>query len=200
LERLQLLPVSQRASPAHRAALPRRPSIRSSNIHILDIKADPKQPALIRTVDAEELAERAGYSRPHTVHCGPEGIYVRALGNAEDQRPVKVFLMDHETFDVRGQWELDHGIQELAYDFWWHLGYDTMVTSEWATPDMFENGLVPEKILGTQYGHRLHFWDLPKRRHAQEIDLGEEQQLVFELPPGARPDEGLRSGCDSGSP
>ena len=79
--------------------------------------------------------------------------------------------MDHETFDVRGRWELDRGPQELAYDFWWHLGYDTMVTSEWGTPDMFENGLIPEKILGSEYGHRLHFWDLLKRRHVQEIDL-----------------------------
>jgi hypothetical protein len=26
--------------------------------------------------------------------------------------------------------EVDHGPQELAYDMWWHLGYDGMVTSE----------------------------------------------------------------------
>jgi len=54
--------------------------------------------------------------------------------------------MDHECFDVLGRWELDRGPQELAYDFWWHLGYDTMVSSEWGTPDMFEDGLIPEKI------------------------------------------------------
>ena len=77
--------------------------------------------------------------------------------------------------------------QELAYDFWWHLGYDTMVTSEWGTPDMFENGLVPEKLLGSDYGHRIHFWDLLKRRHVQEIDLGKEYQLVFELRPAHDP-------------
>ena len=64
--------------------------------------------------------------------------------------------MDHECFDVLGRWELDRGPQELAYDFWWHLGYDTMVSSEWGTPDMFEDGLIPEKILGSEYGHRLH--------------------------------------------
>jgi hypothetical protein len=54
--------------------------------------------------------------------------------------------MDHETFDVLGRWEVDRGPQELAYDLWWHLGHDTMVTSEWGTPDMFENGLVPELL------------------------------------------------------
>lgn len=163
------------------------PGIRSSRLHILDTKPDPKQPKLIRTIEAEELAERAGYSRPHTVHCGPEGIYVSALANARGEQPGGVFLMDHETFDVRGQWELDRGPQKLAYDFWWHLGYDTMVTSEWGTPDMFEDGLIPEQILGARYGHRVHFWDLHKRRHVQEIDLGEEYQLVFELRPAHDP-------------
>jgi selenium-binding protein 1 len=163
------------------------PGIRSSRLHIADIKPDPKQPKLVRTIEAEELAERAGYSRPHTVHCGPEGIYVSALANDQGERPGGVFLMDHETFDVRGQWELDRGPQEFAYDFWWHLGYDTMVTSEWGTPDMFEDGLIPEQILCAKYGRRLHFWDLHKRRHVQEIDLGEEHQLVFELRPAHDP-------------
>ena len=59
------------------------PGLRSSNIHILDTKADPRSPKLVKVIEAKEIAERAGYSRPHTVHCGPEGIYVSALGNAE---------------------------------------------------------------------------------------------------------------------
>lgn len=163
------------------------PGIRSSNLHILDTKPDPAHPKLVRTIEAAELAKRAGYSRPHTVHCGPEGIYVSALGNAEGKAPGGVFLMDPETFEVLGRWELDRGPQELAYDFWWHLGYDTMVTSEWGTPASFENGLIPEKILGSEYGHHLHFWDLHKRRHIQEIDLGKDYQLVFELRPAHDP-------------
>ena len=95
--------------------------------------------------------------------------------------------MDHETFEVLGRWEVDRGPQQFAYDFWWHLGYDTMVTSEWGTPDMFEDGLIPEKILGAQYGRRLHFWDLHKRKHVQEIDFGDKYQLVFELRPAHDP-------------
>jgi methanethiol oxidase len=95
--------------------------------------------------------------------------------------------MDHETFDVRGQWEMDRGPQYFAYDAWWHLGHDTMVTSEWGTPDTFENGLVPEVLLGSKYGRRLHFWDLTRRKHLQEIDFGAESQLVFELRPAHDP-------------
>jgi len=62
-----------------------------------------------------------------------------------------------------------------------------MVTSEWGTPDTFENGLVPEILLGSKYGRRLHFWDFTKRTHLQEIDFGEEHQLVFELRPAHDP-------------
>src|SRR5262249_8271999 len=63
------------------------PGLRSSNIHVFDTKPDARTPKLVRTISAAELAERAGYSRPHTVHCGPEGIYISALGNAEGKGP-----------------------------------------------------------------------------------------------------------------
>jgi len=79
------------------------PGLRSSRIHILDTKPDAKNPKIVKVIEPEEVAERAGYSRPHTVHCGPEGIYVAALGNREGKGPGGIFLMDHETFDVRGQ-------------------------------------------------------------------------------------------------
>jgi selenium-binding protein 1 len=62
-----------------------------------------------------------------------------------------------------------------------------MVTSEWGTPDTFENGLVPDLLLGAKYGRKLHFWDFTKRRHIQEIDFGDEYQLVFELRPAHDP-------------
>jgi methanethiol oxidase len=163
------------------------PGLRSSNIHVLDTKPDPRAPRIVRTIGAQEVIERAGYSRTHTVHCGPDGIYVTAMGNTSGKGPGGVFVMDHESFDVRGRWEIDRGPQHFAYDMWWHLGYGTLVTSEWGTPDMFEDGLVPELLLGGKYGRRLHFWDLHRRTHLQEIDLGAEHQLVFELRPAHDP-------------
>jgi selenium-binding protein 1 len=163
------------------------PGLRSSRIHILDTKPDPRHPAIVRVLEPDELAERAGYSRPHTIHCGPEGIYVTAMGNAEGEAPGGIFLLDHESFDIRGRWEIERGPQQLAYDAWWHLGYDTMITSEWGLPPTFENGLIPEVLLGGGYGHRLHFWDLNARKHRQTIDLGTEHQLLLELRPAHDP-------------
>ena len=83
------------------------PGLRSSRIHILDTKPDPRNPKIVKVVEPEAVAERSGYTRPHTVHCGPDGIYVAALGNEEGKGPGGVLVMDHESFDVLGRWEVD---------------------------------------------------------------------------------------------
>src|SRR6266550_4652942 len=114
-------------------------------------------------------------------------IYVSALGNPDGDAPGGVFVIDHDTFAVKGRWEIDRGPQKLAYDFWWHLGYDTAITSEWGTPNMVEGGVNPEILLAGEYGHKIHIWDLPKRRHRQEIDLGKEYQMPLELRPAHDP-------------
>jgi methanethiol oxidase len=164
------------------------PTVRTSRIYVLDTKPDPAFPQLVKTVEAEEIAKRAGYSRLHTVHCGPDAIYVNALGSTVDgQGPGGVFLLDHRSFEVLGPWEIDRGSQYLSYDFWWHIGHDVMVTSEWGTPAMFEDGLNLEDIVNQRYGHRLHFWDLRRRRHVQAVDLGAEHQMVLELRPAHNP-------------
>ena len=112
------------------------PGMRSSRIHVLDTAPDPRQPRLVKVIEADEVIRKTGYSRPHTAHCGPDGIYVNALGDAEGNGPGGIFVMDPETFEIKGRWERDRGPQHLAYDFWWHLGHDTMITSEWGTPNM----------------------------------------------------------------
>jgi selenium-binding protein 1 len=161
--------------------------IRSSRIHIIDTKPDPRNPQIVKVIEPETLAARAGYTSPHTVHCGPDGIYLSALGSATGDGPGGIFVMDHESFEILGNWELDRGPQYLAYDFWWHLGFDTVITSEWGTPHMIQDGVNPEILLKGGYGHKLHVWDLPKRRHLQELDLGAEYQMVLELRPAHDP-------------
>jgi selenium-binding protein 1 len=165
------------------------PGLRSSRMHIVDTKPDPRQPRLVKTIEPDELQAKSGYSRPHTVHCGPDAIYVDALGAPDGGGPGGIFLLDHETFEVKGQWEADRGPQHLAYDFWWHLGHDIMITSEWGTPNMVEDGVNPELLLGAKYGHQLHIWDLRQRNHLQALDLGAENQMVLELRPSHDPNK-----------
>ena len=103
----------------HAGGLQRRylliPGIRSSYIHVYDTHPDPRQPTLVRTITADELAKNAGYSRPHTLHCGPDGIFMSCLGGAHGaDGPGGIALLDHDTFDVLRAWETDRGPQYLA--------------------------------------------------------------------------------------
>jgi methanethiol oxidase len=176
----------------HQRPLERRflvvPGLRSSRTYVLDTKPDPRDPQVVRAIEADELANKAGYSRPHTVHCGPGGIFMSSLGGADgNDGPGGVALLDHDTFDVVGAWELSRGEQFFGYDVWWHLNHDTVITSEWATPSMFENGLNPEDLLGRKFGHHLNFWSMSERRLLQRVDLGDEHQMVLELRPAHDP-------------
>jgi methanethiol oxidase len=163
------------------------PGTHSSRIHVLDTKADPRNPEMVKVIEGEEVMARTGYAAPHTVHCGPDGIYMNALGATNGDGPGGIFILDHETFEVKGAWEKDRGPQYLSYDFWWHLGQDTMITSEWGTPNMVKDGVNPDLLLNGKYGHALHVWDLRSRRHLQTLDLGAEQQMVLELRPAHNP-------------
>jgi selenium-binding protein 1 len=163
------------------------PGLRSSRIYIVDTKPDPRRPTIKKVIEPAEVFAKAGYSRPHTVHCGPEGIYVSALGNPAGDGPGGLFLLDHDTFDVVGPWERDRGPQRLAYDVWWHLGYDTAITSEWGTPNTIENGLDLDVLTSKRYGRAIHRWDLRTRRHLETLPVDENDQMVLEIRPAHDP-------------
>jgi selenium-binding protein 1 len=165
------------------------PGLRSSRIYIIDTKPDPMKPRIVKVIEPEEVITRTGYSRVHTSHCGPEGIYMNGLGSPDGDGPGGIFTVDPETFEIRGKWEAQRGPQYLTYDFWWHLGHDTMITSEWGTPRMIEDGADPELLLDGKYGHRIHVWDLARRRHLQVLDMGAEQQMALEVRPAHEPGE-----------
>ena len=142
--------------------------------------------------------------KPHVcveVHAeaGLVGEFQAAIGDGrfvrEDfplKRPLNHAQFQHARVrqrrdEMAGRWEKERGPQQLAYDFWWHLGSDTMITSEWGTPNMVKDGVNPELLLAGKYGHALHVWDLRKRRHLQTIDLGENHQMALEVRPAHDP-------------
>ena len=44
------------------------PGLRSSRMHVVDTKPDPRAPTSARTIEPEEMISRTGYYRPHTIH------------------------------------------------------------------------------------------------------------------------------------
>jgi selenium-binding protein 1 len=165
------------------------PGLRSSRVYVVDTKGTgPDGPlSIAKIIEPDELHAKTGYSRPHTVHCGPEGVYVSALGAPDGGGPGGIFLLDHRTFDPLGKWEIDRGPQQLAYDFWWHIAHDVMITSEWGTPDIVENGLDLDALMNKRYGQAIHIWDLRRRKHVQRLALDENDQMVLELRPAHDP-------------
>ena len=165
------------------------PGIKSSRIYIIDVK-EPLKAKIHKVIEADEIMAKTGYSRPHTIHCGPEGIYVSTLGGGGKDGtdgPPGIFIMDCETFDILGRYEMDRGAQEKGYDFWWNLPRDYMVSSEWGLPPQYENGIVAEDLLSNKYGHSIHFWDLRARKNVQTIDLGANHQMALEIRPAHDP-------------
>ena len=129
------------------------PGLRSSRIHVVDVGDDPRGPDdreghRARGADATDrlLAART------PSHCGPEGIYMSALGGAENGGgPGGIFLLDCETFDLRGAWEVDRGPQ--------HFCLRLLVAPRLRHADLervghaatcSRRGVVPEKLLGTR--------------------------------------------------
>jgi selenium-binding protein 1 len=127
------------------------------------------------------LNSHATQDRLSTVVAGSHGDALLVERDSNILGAGGIFALDHYSFEPLGRWEVDRGTQYFGYDFAWHLGYDIAVTSEWGTPNMVEDGVNPELLLGGKYGHSLPIWDLRKRRHIQSLDLGAEQQMVLEL-------------------
>ena len=77
------------------------PGLRSSRIYVVDTKPKPTKAKIHKIIEPEEVFRKTGYSRPHTIHCGPEGIYVSTLGGSGPDGtigPPGIFVMDCETF------------------------------------------------------------------------------------------------------
>ena len=178
------------AAPARRAALPARarPAL-VAHVH----RRHQARPAPAADRQDHRAGRAAGQERLQPARTPSTAARTRST-STRWARPTATgraasSCWTTTTFDVKGPWEAERGPQYLAYDFWWHLGHDMMITSEWGTPNMVENGVNPELLLGGKYGHQLHVWDLRTRRHLQALDLGAEQQMVLELRPVARPEQ-----------
>ena len=90
------------------------PGIGSSRIHILDTKENPRQPKIVKVIEPDEFIKKTGYTSPHTIHCGPDGVYGSALGSATGDGPGGIFLIDTNTFELKGKWKKARGAQQLA--------------------------------------------------------------------------------------
>lgn len=151
------------------------PGFRSSRIHILDV-SDPRKPDVTKVIEPKELVEASGHTGPHTVHCMPGDIVVISmLGDENGDLPGGFAVLDARDFSVLGRWE-NGGVDPslLMYDFWYQPRQNTLVSSEFATPNTIAERFDPDDVAAGKYGQRMHFWDLEKQEKVQTLHLGDD--------------------------
>ncbi|HSC02271.1 MAG TPA: selenium-binding protein SBP56-related protein, partial [Solirubrobacteraceae bacterium] len=158
------------------------PGFRSSRIHILNVADDLRRPWIEKVIEPEELVEKTGYTRPHTVHCMPgDNVVVSMLGDRDGGGAGGFAVLDARTFEVKGRWENGGAVPSLGYDFWYQPRKNVLVSSEFGEPNAYENGFDIEDVGAGRYGQRLHFWNLTERSLEHTIDLGENGLIPLEV-------------------
>ena len=148
----------------------------------LNVADDPRRPRIEKVIEPQELVEKTGYTRPHTVHCMPgDNIVVSMLGDADGNGACGFAVLDARTFEVKGRWENGGPTPSLGYDFWYQPRKNVLVSSEFGEPNAYEPGFDIEDVGAGRYGQRLHFWNLAERRLEQTLDLGEQGLIPLEL-------------------
>jgi methanethiol oxidase len=158
------------------------PGFRSSRIHVINVADDPRRPRIEKVIEPEELLEKTGYTRPHTVHCMPgDNIVVNMLGDRDGNGAGGFAVLDAKTFEVKGRWENGGERPSLNYDFWYQPRKNVLISSEFGEPNAYEGGFDIEDVGAGRYGRRLHFWNLGDRTLEQTVDLGEEGLVPLEV-------------------
>ena len=187
LERVQRGALPIRAAAACRASLPRRPRP--------EVVAHLRRRHQARSAHTEDRQDdragradrKTGYSRPHTSHCGPDAIYMSALGGANGaDGPGGIFRLDRER-SSRSDLGAERGPQRCHTT---SGGTSTRTRSCPASGPRLtwsRTASYPEKLLAGEYGHAMHIWDLRKR------ETPEDARRRSRAPDGARASPGTRS-------
>jgi selenium-binding protein 1 len=158
------------------------PGFASSRIHVLNVADDPRRPRVEKVIEPQELIEKTGYTRPHTVHCMPgDNVVLSMLGDRDGRGAGGFAVLDARTFEVKGRWENGGVAPTLNYDFWYQPRRNVLISSEFGEPNAYEKGFDIEDVGAGRYGRRLHFWNLAERMVEQTIDLGDDGLLPLEV-------------------
>jgi selenium-binding protein 1 len=158
------------------------PGFRSSRFHIVNVADDPRRPRIEKVIEPEEVVEKTGYTRPHTVHCMPgDNIVVSMLGDADGNGAGGFAVLDAQTFELKGRWENGGDVPPMNYDFWYQPRKNVLVSSEFGEPNAYEPGFDLADVEAGRYGQRIHFWNLETRELEQTVDLGEKGLVPLEL-------------------
>ncbi len=135
----------------------------SNKLFIYDVKANPKQPKLISTVDLDPT----GYSGPHTMYAVPGGVMLAMLGKVDGGGPGALVFVDNDGA-FKQAWPVirPNGEPGYMYDVGVKLELNRMITSSWAHPGHVKGGTHPEHS-----GKDVVVWDWKDKKILQVEEL-----------------------------
>lgn len=137
----------------------------TNKLFIYDVMADPREPALVRTVDLNPT----GYSGPHTMYAVPDGVLLAMLGRVDGGGPGALVLVDDDG-NFKQAWPVirPNGEPGYMYDVGVKLEMNRMITSSWAHPGHVKAGDHPEHS-----GKDLVVWDWKEKKilQVEQVDL-----------------------------
>ncbi|XP_022529634.1 methanethiol oxidase [Astyanax mexicanus] len=158
------------------------PSLISSRVYVIDVGTDPHAPRIHKTVEPVDMFWKCDLANPHTSHClGSGQIMISTLGDPSGNGKGGFVLLDGETFELVGNWELPGEARPFGYDFWYQPRHNVMISTEWGAPKRLANGFNPADLEAGHYGQCLHVWDWNTHKHIQTLDLGEEGAIPLEI-------------------
>ncbi|HSM18201.1 MAG TPA: selenium-binding protein SBP56-related protein [Gemmatimonadales bacterium] len=135
----------------------------TNKLFIYDVKANPGNPKLIKTVDLDPT----GYSGPHTMYAVPNGVILAMLGRVGGAGPGALVLVDDDG-NFKEAWPVTrpNGEPGYMYDVGIKLEMNRMVTSSWAHPGHVKAGTHPDHS-----GRDAVVWDWDKKKVLQVVEL-----------------------------
>lgn len=137
----------------------------SNKLFIYDVKSDPRDPKLIRTVDLNPT----GYSGPHTMYAVPGGVMLAMLGRVDGGGPGALVLVDDDGAFQRA-WPVirPDGEPGYMYDVGIKPEMNRMITSSWAHVGHVKAGDHPQHS-----GKDVVVWDWKAKKilQVEELDL-----------------------------
>ncbi|MCX8114280.1 MAG: selenium-binding family protein [Burkholderiaceae bacterium] len=135
-------------------------ALNTSRFFIFDVKTDPLNPKLIRTID--NVPQLTGLSGPHTPYAIPGRMLISMASGPDGTGPGGI-----AEFTNDGDFVASHKAPNHPYETVIKPEFNRMITSSWVEQKTFMSPL--EKWDPKRFSNTMLVWDLKARKIVQEL-------------------------------
>lgn len=135
-------------------------ALNTSRFFIFDVKTDPLNPKLIRTID--NVPQLTGFSGPHTPYAIPGRMLVSMASGPDGTGPGGI-----AEFTNDGDFVASHKAPNHPYETVIKPEFNRMITSSWVEQKTFMSPL--DKWDPKRFSNTMLVWDLKARKIVQEL-------------------------------